>query len=260
MANFADHHASKLVKLFFIGDSGTGKTGALVSLIEAGYNLRILDLDNGLDALRAWTLKRCPDKIKNVEYETVRDKYKITNQGPVIDGMPKAFTTSLKLMTKWSDESDPAGWGENTIFVVDSLTAFGLAAFEWAKGMNPSAKDPRQWYFAAQQAVETTIAMLTGESFATNVIVISHVSYSELQDGSTKGFASSIGSALGPKLPKYLNTLVLAEKAGTGTAVKRTIRTMPTSVVELKTPIPDVAPNLPLETGLADLFTKLKAG
>lgn len=259
MPSFSEHHGSKFVKVLYIGDSGTGKTGSLAPLIGAGYKLRVLDLDNGLDALFQWTKKLHPDRMGQVEYETRRDKYKISAGQLVISGQPKAFTDSLKLMEKWTDESAPSEWGEDTIFVLDSLTALGKAAFEWAKGMQPSAKDPRQWYFAAQQAVEDTIAALTSADFKTNVIIISHVSYTELQDGTTKGFASSIGSALGPKLAKYMNTLILAEKSGSGSNVKRTIKTAPTTTIELKTPLPDIGLSLPLETGLAEIFASLKA-
>ena len=37
-----------------MGDSGTGKTEALCSLVLAGYKLRILDLDNGLDIVKSY--------------------------------------------------------------------------------------------------------------------------------------------------------------------------------------------------------------
>ena len=125
--------------------------------------------------------------------------------------------------------------------------------------MNPGTKEPRQWFYAAQQGVEDTVAVLTGEGFRANVIIISHVTYSEWQDGTTRGTISSIGSSLGPKLAKYLNTLILAEKTGSGTNVKRIIRTVPTSVIDLKTPGPGFDSALPLESGLATIFTKLKA-
>lgn len=259
MTTLDNHHGSKFIKIAFIGDSGTGKTGALVSLVAAGYKLKILDLDNGLDALREWGKVECKDKLSNVDFETRRDKYKATSAGLILDGSPKAFTDSLKLMTQWSDGTNPSEWGEDTIFVLDSLTAFGKAAFEWAKGLNPAAKDPRQWFYTAQQGVEDTVALLTGESFHANVIIISHVTYDEWQDGTTKGSISAVGKALGPKLAKYLNTLVLAEKKGTGDSVKRIIRTAPTSVVDVKVPGPGFDLTLPLSTGLATLFSKLKA-
>lgn len=259
MPKLSEHHASSLVKLIYIGDSGTGKTGSLVSLLSNGYKLRVLDMDNGLDALVQFARKECPDKLDNVDYETVRDKYRMGPAGPVIAGTPKAFVDALKLLTKWSDESDPSEWGENTFLVIDSLSAMGRAAFAWARGLNPTAKDPRQWYFTAQQAIEDMIALLTGEAFHTNVILISHVNYKELHDGSTKGYANSIGSALGPTIPKYFNTMLLAEAIGSGKNIKRRIRTVPTGIIDLKNPAPfKIEADYPLETGLAQIVSGLK--
>ena len=51
MPALGQHQSSDIVKMLFIGPSGAGKTGALASLASAGYNLRILDMDNGLDVL-----------------------------------------------------------------------------------------------------------------------------------------------------------------------------------------------------------------
>lgn len=252
----SDHHSGQFVKLLYIGDSSTGKTGSLVSLVKAGYRLKILDLDNGLDVLRAFVQAECPDRLDAVDYETIRDTIRPGNQGPIVSA--RAFVEGTKLMTKWSDDSTPAEDGPDSIFVLDSLTTFGKSAFEWAKQMNPSAKDPRQWFFAAQQAIENIVAMLTSESFHSNVVLISHVNYRELQDGSTKGYPSAIGSALGPTIPRYFNTLVLAETIGSGKALKRRIRTVPTPVVDLKNPKPLVASSdYDLGTGLAELFTLL---
>src|SRR5690606_29723550 len=106
MAKFSEHQAGKFVKLLFIGDSGTGKTGALTSLVKDGYSLKVLDLDNGLDALRQHVHHECPEKLDNVDYETLRDKVRSTQAGPMVT--PTAYIQALKLMTKWSDDSDPA--------------------------------------------------------------------------------------------------------------------------------------------------------
>lgn len=258
MPSLADHHSGQFTKLIYIGDSGTGKTGSLVSLIADGYDLRILDMDNGLDALVQHARQQQCD-LSRVGYVTVRDEYKSSPMGPMIKGQPKAFTGALKYLDKWEDESIPSEWGERTVFVLDSLSAFGRAAFEWAKGMNPAAKDPRQWYFQAQQALESTIAMLTGEAFHANVIIISHVNYREMQNGVTKGYANAVGSALGPTISKYFNTLIMAESSGSGTNVRRRIRTVPTGVVDLKTPMPfRLESELPLESGLSTIFKMLK--
>jgi hypothetical protein len=270
MPKLSDHHTQKLVKALYIGDSGTGKTGSLVSLVKAGYKLRVIDMDNGLDILYQYVRHECPDKLNNVEYETVRDQYEFaktagqvnSNAIPLsaarVKGIPTAFIKAHELMNKWSDGTVPATWGSEYILVLDSLTAFGVAGLAWASALNPTAKEPRTWFFTAQQAVEKTMALLTSEEFNANVLVISHVRYQEQPDGAMKGYANAIGAAIGPIIPKYFNNLVLAQTTGSGKAVRRNILTVPTAMIDLKNSAPFVVDQqLPLETGLATLFKQL---
>lgn len=258
MPSLAPPSNTALVKLLVIGDSGTGKTGALASLVAAGYKVRILDADNKIqNGILPQVLKRlCPDKIGMVDFEPVRDKFKSSSIGPIFDGIPSAFTRSLAFFDKWSDGTIPREWGPETILVLDSLTFFSDAAFNWAKSMNPSCKDPRQWYGTAQEAVEHTLAQLTSDAFKTNVIVIAHVSWVDRPDGTMKGYPASIGKALGPTIPAYFDNMILCQTAAGG---KRTIQTVPTALVDLKTPILQVPPIMPIETGLADFFKALRA-
>src|SRR4051812_13507500 len=101
MPSLANHQSNEFTKLLVEGDSGTGKTGALASLVSAGYKLRILDFDNGLDVLKQYILRDCPENISNVEFRTLRDKRKASADGPVIAGTPKAFVESIKLLDRW---------------------------------------------------------------------------------------------------------------------------------------------------------------
>src|SRR5207253_9324583 len=127
---------------------------------------------------------------------------------PVVD-MPHAFIPAHKMLDHWryddTDLGSPNTWGPTTILVLDSLSFFSDAAFDWAKGLNPNSKDPRQWYYSAQQAVESALALLTSGSFRTNIIVTAHVRYSTGEDGRNKGYPNAIGSALGPTIPRYSN-------------------------------------------------------
>lgn len=245
---------SPLIKLLLLGDSGAGKTSALVSLLEAGYNIRMLDMDKNLLNLVLHTRKRCPDKLSHLEYESYTDDYKATQGGLILKGPPRAFTNMLGKLTEWASVEDP-----NSILVIDSLSAVGRAAFEWAKGMNPASKDPRQWYGAAQKAVEDTIALLTSDQVKQHVIVITHIKYAESDTGSQKGYANSIGQALNTVVPRYFSTMIQAEVTGTGTNLKRELRTVPTGLVDLKAPPLDLPAKLPLDSGLAEIFAKLKA-
>jgi len=258
MPDLSTRPANALFKALYIGNSGTGKTGSLVSLVRAGYKLRVLDMDNGLDTLVAQIQEQCPERLGQVAYQSFRDSYKADPvRGLIVQGRAKAYTNMLRALNTWDDDSTPAAWGADTVFVLDSLTAVGKAAYNWAAGMDPTAKDKRQWFFTAQQSIETLLDMLTSESFNTNVIIISHVQLVET-DAGTKGYASSIGSALGPKIPKFFNTLIAAESRGIGDSVKRTIQTRPTTMLDLKVPNEKtVGKQYPINEGLAEIVKHL---
>ncbi len=260
MASLDEQEPSEFVKLILIGNSGAGKTGALTSLVKAGYNLRIIDLDAGLEALSFQIKEECPERLRQVQYQSFRDKMKMGGAGPVLVGAPKAYVNTLNALEKWPDDkSDPAEWGKDTILVIDSLTNLGRAAFQWARAMNMTSKDPRQWYKAGQDLIEDLIANITSKDFRTNVIVISHIEYVE-SSGITKGYVSALGKALGPKIPRFFNTLVLSETSGSGKTVKRQIKTFPTGAIDLKNPAPTkFEAAYDISDGLARIFATLKS-
>lgn len=267
MPSLADHQSNDFTKLLLIGDAKSGKTGSLVSLVKAGYKLRILDMDNLLDILKEMILKECPDKIGNVEFRTLRDQKKITPQGPVVVGSPKAFPEAMKMLDKWKykddgDEVDlgvPAEWGPDTILVLDSLSRLCDSAYDFREPLTPRGKsgeyDARAVYGDAQDAVETMLANLTSAHFKTNIIVVAHIQYMTLPDGSTKGFPQGVGQKLSPKIPQYFPSVVLFTNVGG----KRTLQTNSSPLIDLANPKPfAMAKSYPIETGLADFFGVLR--
>lgn len=260
MPSAADHTKSAFIKFLFIGNSGAGKTGALAPLVQAGYKLRIIDHDAGLDALINHVKEIDPALLRNIEYQTFRDPIKMTATGPAVKGAPKAYSQTLAALETWPDDgSNPAEWGKDYILVLDSLTNIGRAAFLWAKAANPMSKDPRQWYKTAQDLIEDLIANVTSDAFGTNVIVISHIDIVTTNEGLIKGFASTVGKALGPKIPRFFNTLIMSELSGSGKNVKRKIKTVPTSLIDLKNPAPmRMEAEYDIADGLSKIFDKLK--
>lgn len=257
------HQSNIYTKLLIMGDSGSGKTGALTSLVSEGYKLRIIDFDNGLESLKQFVLKECPDNIGNIEYVTLRDKRRVGAEGFEV-AKPEAFVKAIKLLDKWKyddvDLGPPAEWGSDTILVIDSLTFMSDAAFDWRETLTPRGRDGkydmRAVYGDAQGAVEGVLAGVTSENFQTNVIVISHIRYIENEDGTTKGYATAVGKALGPVIPRYFNSVALCKTQAGG---KRTIQTAATAMIDLKNPKPfAMAPSYPIETGLAEFFKVLR--
>jgi hypothetical protein len=276
MAGFKDHEQLTLVKGLVLGDAGAGKTSSLISLIEAGYELRIYDFDNLLAVLRKIVIEKCPERLDQVKFQTFTDKMKgISNPlmmvgnsmkvMPFVNGTPKAFSDALKQLEHWKDGDedlgDPASWGDNTVVVIDTLTSMSAAAFRYVQAMNPGAKEPQSYYFAAQQLVINMINLLCSKDFKTNVLVLAHVNYDKDQHDLTKGFPRSIGSALNDQIATYFNSALLVETQGNGASAKRTIRHGSTGIIDLKNPAPfsGLPDRLPVETGLADFFKAVKS-
>lgn len=268
MPTLNKHQSNDYTKLLIEGDSGSGKTGALTSLVAAGYKLRILDFDNGLETLKQFVQRECPDKITNVEFVSLRDERKAGAEGPTVVS-PKAFIKAIKLLDRWKYKDDtgaevdlgvPAEWGPDCILVIDSLTFMSDAAFDFREPLAPKSRDGkydmRAVYGDAQSAIENVLALLTSESFRTNVIVISHIKYVDNPDGTRKGYPTAIGSALSPVIPRYFNSVALCQTSAGG---KRTIQTAATAMIDLKNPKPfAMEKSYPIESGLADFFAVLR--
>lgn len=268
MTSLTNHQSNEYTKLLLIGDAKSGKTGSLVSLVKAGYKLRILDMDNLLDVLKYYVQKECPDRIDNIEFRTLRDKRKATSEGMVIDGAPRAFVDAVKMLDSWKyrdnsgadvDLGKPSDWGSDSILVIDSLSRLCDAAYDWRETLVPRGAggkyDARAVYGDAQDAIESLLAGLTSQNYTTNVIIIAHVLYMELPDGTTKGFPQGVGQKLSPKIPQYFPSIVLYTNKGG----KRTLQTNSSPLIDLANPKPfAMQPSYPIETGLADFFAVLR--
>lgn len=271
MAPLSQHQSSKITKLLLIGDSGSGKTGSLTSLVKDGYRLRILDFDMGVETLVQYVRKECPENLDNVDSIALRDKVKATEGlGFILDGPPKAFITATRLVDRWkyknpdgseTDLGKPNEWGPESILVLDSLSFMSDAAMFYAEPLTVRGKDgktdSRMIYFQAQQAIESFIGYITSESFATNVIVTAHIRYTAMPDGSLKGQPNAAGSALGPIIPRYFNSVALCQSDQGG---KRSIKTVSSGLIDLKNPAPfKMAPAMPIDTAMADFFQTLRS-
>lgn len=248
---------SKFVKMMLIGDSGAGKTGSLAPLAKAGYNLRFLDMDNGLKSLQQ-LLRDDREALARVGFMSFRDKYKNTPAGQQLVMPARAYLDACRAADKWEDETKPAEWGEKFILVLDSLTLLSKAAFNQAISLNPATKHPIQWYGAAQTAIENFLACLTAEEFHTNVIVISHITDIELNDGTSRGFPTTVGKALSRSIARYFNDLFVVETKGQGANVKRVIRTVPNGQTDAKASLTDLPSELPIADGMLTIFKKLQ--
>jgi len=268
MPPLSAHQSTLTTKMLLVGDSGAGKSGALASLASAGYNLRILDLDNGLDVLKnLLTDPRSgydPASASRVEFETLTDPMKSVN-GRLLPSKATVWQRTVGLLNDWKTDTAKFGplvtWTPNDILVIDSLTMLCTAALNFVLSMNARlGQQPHQsdWY-TGQQMIEALLQMLYDDAVKCNVIVNCHITYVGEENGPQHGYPAALGKALPPKIGRYFNTTLMARTTGVGSNQKRKILTRTSGTVELKNTAPmAVLPEYPLETGLADYFSAIR--
>ena len=252
MPAFSSHNNTKLVKMLLVGDSGSGKTGSLASLANAGYNLRILDFDNGLDILQSYLT---PEGISRVSFQALQDKIIPGTLGPVVAGST-AFQGAMRALNSWDTFGNATTWGADTILVMDSLTFFSDAALTFVLQMNgrlnqhPQIQD----YGEAMDLIENLISFCSSDALKCHFIANTHISYI-----GEKAYPMALGKKLPPKIPRYFNTVVRAKTVGVGQSLRRVIATVSDPDIELKTTAPNkIPPELPLADGILTIFKVLR--
>lgn len=287
MPALANHQSATVTKLLLMGDSGSGKTGALASLAAAGYNLRILDFDNGIDALFNYLSdpKSAYPKeaLARVHYRTLTEPMRNV-MGRLIPAKATVWQETTKMLDHWKEPAAADGtvidlgkistWGSDDVLVIDSLTMLSNGAMNFHLQMNGAlggirtANEHRRDIGAAQDLMERLLQLLYDSSIKCNVVVISHITYvsetgaTPMEGESTpmKGFPSALGRALSPRIPRYFNSMLLVSTQGAGAATKHKIFTQSQGLIAAKTSAPlKVLPSYPIETGLADYFKAVRS-
>lgn len=264
------------VKLIVASDSGAGKTGALASLCEAGYNVRIADLDNNSGILRGLvTDKESPYVKRKAEVgKFLQSVVPISEERGLVNGKLaiKKATAWLRLSTlleNWEDGELKLGsittWTPSDVLVIDTLTRAARAAMNMHLQMNGRLNQkPTLYDFGdAQGLIRSLLEILTAPEVNCNVIVNAHIDYGENKSGVPTEFPLTIGNALNPEVAIYFGSLLKIERQKRLVNNKqeefRVIRTVPTSPLGVKNAAPfSVKPDYPLETGLADYFAAVR--
>lgn len=271
------HQSAKTTKMLLLGDSGSGKTGSLCSLAAAGYNVRVIDLDNGLDICKnLLTSPNSPYKsgAEHFNYITITDPMKIAS-GKLIPAKATVWNRASNLLYNWKevkpqdaeetwigdDFGSVLSWTTNEVLVIDSLTMLCTAALNFVLAMNGRLGGQVQQndWFAAQNLIESLLQMLYDDAVKCNVIVCCHITIHGEDGGAQRGLPLSLGKALSPKIGRYFNSCLMAKSSGQGANVKQKILTRTNGIVELKNTAPlKVLPEYPLETGLVDYFKAVR--
>lgn len=268
MPPISKHQSASTTKILVLGDSSSGKTGALASLAAAGYRLRIIDVDNGLDILRDYLVnplseyvKKLPNVAENVEYETITDPMKQLG-GRLVPVKATVWQRTINLLDKWETPSAKFGnigdWTPKDVLVIDTLSILADKALQFILSLNLRlGQRPHQsdWY-DAQGLIQSLLEKLYDDAVKCNVVVNCHIRYMEDENKILKAYPESAGKMLSPKIGRYFNNVVRVKTSGK----QHKILTVSDNQLELKTSSPLlVKSEYPINNGLAQLFADLRA-
>ena len=246
MATFDKHSVSSIAKMLIVGDSGAGKTASIASLIKAGYNVAVMDFDNGLDILASLV---SPDEVNRLHYITFEDDPK---------GMSAWQRFNKICIEGWKDGDEDLGkitsWDPSWVLVIDTLTFMSKASMRQVlKDANktPDTQPSLPDYGEAMRRIDTKIQWLCSSLVKCNVVMFTHLKAVENEDtGRVRYYPSTIGTALSQSLGTYFNNVMRIGTRKTKEGDEKFLRTISDNQMDLKTAAPKFfSSEIPLDLG-----------
>lgn len=242
MSSYENYHATNRIRCMVAGNSGSGKSTLLASLANAGYLVRVVDLDIGLDILDSYLT---PEGRKNIHYESI----------PLSDA--QAWMKSTNLTIHWKTAKEDLGrvdtWDERHVLAIDSASFWSdtvEADVLLKKGV--TINDPSyniSYRNVMNDYVENQVARLC--SLRCNIVLNTHLKELEYKSGPARIMPAFFGKYLPDRLPKYFNDIYLLED--------HKLRTRSTAAYAfVKCSAPQAVQELE-EPNLATLFQKIVA-
>ena len=224
------------VNVMLMGPSGTGKTHAIGTLVDAGLDVFYFAYEAGSETLVGYFTDRGLPVPQNLHICTVRaptasflemaDAVRYVNtlsfEGLIkqVDPSKSKYNQLEQFLRNFNDVTDDTGkkwgdvqsWDSSRALVIDGLTGLCDSAMKACIG-GKFARDQKDWGLA-QNIVEGILRKITSES-KYHFVLISHVEReTDPNGGGLKLMASALGRALAPKLPAMFSDVVLAKRIG----------------------------------------------
>jgi hypothetical protein len=224
------------VNTMLMGPSGTGKTHAIGTLVDAGIEVFYFAYEAGAESLLGYytdrglpvpsTLHICTVKAPSASFLEMADAVRYVNQlsfealKKQVDPSKSKYNQLEQFLRNFNDVQDDTGakfgsvssWGPNRALVIDGLTGLCDSAMKACIGVKFD-RDQKDWGLA-QNIVEGILRKITSET-ACHFVLISHIEReTDPNGGGLKLMASALGKALAPKLPAMFSDVILAKRIG----------------------------------------------
>lgn len=218
-------------KIMLVGDSGTGKTTSLLTLLEAGLEVFVIATEPGYSVLydkpnpklhvmyvkpsygNMHTLLQSAKNTASMTYEG------LSKQQDSSRSANNRFVPLLQGLMQFKDDrsgelfGNAGTWGTDRALVIDSFSGLCEAVMSMVVGMRPVVALPE--YQVAQKQAYALIQQICYD-FRCHFVLISHAEReTDEVNGGSKIMAQGIGKKLAPQLPKIFDDVVLTVRNGT---------------------------------------------
>jgi hypothetical protein len=257
------------VNVLLMGPSGTGKTFAIGTLVDAGVEVFYLALESGMESLLGYWKdkgKPVPDNLhwhklkapkasfaELMDSATKINTLSLDSLAKMVDPNKSKHNQFIELLTTLNSFTDQRTgenfgpvdeWPIGRCLVIDGMTGLAQCAMSLVIG-GKAVKNQSDWGIAQDQ-VERLLRKLTSDC-ACHLVLIAHVERETDQVlGGIKLMISTLGKALSPKIPGMFSDVILATREGT----KYTWDTA-SAMADVKTR------NLPIASGLSPNFAPI---
>lgn len=224
------------VNVMLMGPSGTGKTYAIGTLVDAGIEVFYFAYESGAETLLGYFTDRglpipgnlhiCTVRAPSASFLEMADAVRYVNtlsfEGLIkqVDPAKSKYNQLEQFLRNFNNVVDDTGkawgdvqtWDASRALVIDGLTGLCDSAMKACIG-GKFARDQKDWGLA-QNIVEGILRKITSES-RFHFVLISHVEReTDPNGGGLKLMASALGRALAPKLPAMFSDVILAKRIG----------------------------------------------
>ena len=215
-------------KVLLLGETGTGKTHSIRTLLETGVTPFIIFTEPGMETLGE-DLDRCHWTYippAQVGWEGLSSIAKTINMldydgiAKMRDANKTRYDEFLKIIATCNNFVDQNGesfgdvmtWGTDRALVIDSLSGLNDMASQLTVGGKP-VKGLQDWQ-VAQNMLKLLVDKLTTGLTCTYVLMAHIAREKDEITGGTTLMVSTLGQKLAPELPKYFSDVIHATRTG----------------------------------------------
>lgn len=224
-------------KTMLIGATGTGKTHALCTLADMGFEVFIIFTEPGHETIGKYYADKglpvppnihwCYIAPSAADWSDMIDSAKKINTLPfkslaeLPDVNKRKYTEFIEILMALSNFKDQRTgveygpvdkMGTNAVIAVDSMSGLNIAAMNLVVGSKP-VKGPADWQMAMDN-LERLITRLC--MMLPHFVLISHLEREKDEvTGGEQLMASTLGRKLAPKIPRYFSDVIHVKRTGT---------------------------------------------